>query len=100
MIMRLPRVSPDDRIQVEKIDEGLYEVGLRYGFLQGFNVPLDLAFCVENKELPVDIEEATCLVGHTSVMAGRKRDGWRSACRRASEHRVSLWASPNQSDMP
>ena len=80
MVMRVPRVSPDDRIQVEKFGEGLYEVDLRYGFMQGFNIPSDLAFCVENRELPVDMEEATYYVGHTSVIAGRKRGGmmaWR-----------------------
>jgi len=100
-VMRVPRVSPDDRIKVEKFGEGLYEVNLRYGFMQGFNIPSDLAFCVDNGELPINMEEATYYVGHTSVIAGRKKDGmmaWRDRLfafmKRNTMHETSQFQIP------
>lgn len=77
---RIPRVSAEERIRVEDFGQGIYEVKLRYGFMQGFNIPSDLAVAVDRGELPVDLDEATYYVGRTSVIAGRKESGmmtWR-----------------------
>jgi KUP system potassium uptake protein len=62
-VLREPRVPPGERIQVESYGQGLYEVKLRYGFMQGFNIPSDLALCVERGDLPIDLDNAAYFVG-------------------------------------
>lgn len=77
---RHPRVSSDKRIRVTAFGQGLYEVKLNYGFMQGFNIPSDLSYCIEHHELPIDLDNTTYFVGRISVIAGRKKDGmmaWR-----------------------
>ena len=79
-VMRVPRVPPDERIEVKSCGAGLFAVNLKYGFMQGFNIPSDLALCVERKELPIDLNDATYYVGRTSVIARGNTDGmaaWR-----------------------
>lgn len=100
-VARVPRVAPDDRVKVESYGEGLYEVNLHYGFMQGFNIPSDLALCVERKELPVDLEDTTYFVGQTSVIAGRKEKGmmaWRDKLfafmKRNTMHETSQFQIP------
>jgi KUP system potassium uptake protein len=101
-VERIPRVLQDERIQVEDFGEGLYEVNLRYGFMQGFNIPSDLAVAVERKELPIDLEHATYFVGRTSVIAGRKKGGmmtWRDKLFafmvRNTRHSTALYQIPS-----
>lgn len=79
-VLREPRVPPRERIQVESYGQGLYEVKLHYGFMQGFNIPSDLALCIKCGDLPIDLDNAAYFVGRTSVIANRKQDGmmaWR-----------------------
>lgn len=79
-VARVPRIRPDDRIQVSNHGQGIHSVRLDYGFMQGFNVPSDLALCVEHGDLSIDLDEATYYLGRTSVLAGRKKHGmmaWR-----------------------
>lgn len=70
---REPRVGNHQRTQVTEHGEGIYEVNLHYGFMQGFNIPSDLAYCVEHRGMAVDLDDATYFVGRTSVIADRKR---------------------------
>ena len=79
-VERIPRVPLDERIEVVSRGEGVYEVDLHYGFMQGFNVPSELSICIERESLPIDLDEVTYYVGRTSVIAGRKEGGmmtWR-----------------------
>jgi len=79
-VMRVPRAPTGERFQVESFGQGVYEVNLRYGFMQGFNIPSDLAQCAEKGDLPIDMDQVTYYVGRTSVIAGRKKGGmmaWR-----------------------
>jgi KUP system potassium uptake protein len=79
-VERVPRVSLDERIRFESRGEGVYEIDLRYGFMQGFNVPSDLKVCIERDALPISLDAVTYYVGKTSVIAGRKKGGmmtWR-----------------------
>lgn len=79
-VERIPRLPLDERIEVRDLGAGLYEVNLRYGFMQGFNVPSDLAVCIERRQLPITLDEVTYFVGRTSVIPGRKAGGmmtWR-----------------------
>jgi KUP system potassium uptake protein len=80
-VMRVPRVPPEERIELKSCGAGLYEVNLKYGFMQGFNIPSELAICVERGELPIDLDQATYYVGRTSVIARHKGDSmmtWRN----------------------
>ncbi len=43
---RNPRVSNDKRMQVKAFGQGVYEVKLNYGFMQGYNIPSDLSYCI------------------------------------------------------
>jgi KUP system potassium uptake protein len=80
MVERVPHVPLDERIEFVSRGEGVYEVDLHYGFMQGFNVPSELALCIEQNGLPIHLDEVTYYVGKTSVIAGRKEGGmmtWR-----------------------
>lgn len=101
-VLREPRVPPGERIEVERHGHGLFAVNLRYGFMQGFNIPSDLALCIEQGELPIDLEDATYIVGRTSVIADRKSNGmmaWRDRLfafmLRNTMHATSLYRIPS-----
>ena len=72
---RHPRVSSDERVQIEAFGQGIYEIKLSYGFMQGFNIPSDLSYCIEHHNLPIDLDDTTYFVGRISVIAGRKKNG-------------------------
>lgn len=79
-VERVPRVSPDERVETVERGQGVYEVDLHYGFMQGFNIPSDLAVSIERDGLPIELDDVTYFVGKTSVIAGRKEGGmmtWR-----------------------
>lgn len=99
---RHPRVSNDERIQVKAFGQGLYEVNLNYGFMQGFNIPSDLSYCIEHHDLPIDLDDTTYFVGRISVIADRKKDGmmaWRdklfALMVRNTLHATSLYRIPS-----
>ena len=41
----LPRVPAAERLQIERLELGLYQVVVRYGFMQTPNVPVALRLC-------------------------------------------------------
>jgi len=99
---RHPRVPNDKRVQVKAFGQGLYGVKLNYGFMQGFNIPSDLAYCIEHRNLPIDLDDATYFVGRISVIADRKKDGmmaWRDKLFafmvRNTLHATSLYQIPS-----
>jgi KUP system potassium uptake protein len=75
----IPRVPPADRSQVEKVDEGCYRIGLRYGFMEDPDVPADLAN-VRLDGLELDPMRTTYFLGRETVLAAQHRAGmatWR-----------------------
>ena len=99
---RNPRVPNDERMQVKAFGQGLYEVKLNYGFMQGFNIPSDLSYCIEHRSLPIDLDDTTYFVGRISVIADRKKDGmmaWRDKLFafmvRNTLHATSLYRIPS-----
>ncbi len=101
-VERVPRMPLDERIEVQDLGHGLYEVNLRYGFMQGYNVPSDLAVCIEREELPIKLDEVTYFVGRTSVIPGRKAGGmatWRdrlfAVMVRNTRHATELFQIPS-----
>jgi len=63
---RVPRVLETERIIVENISNGFIRVMARYGFMESPSVGRVLATC-EQLGLPVDADQATVFVGHSSV---------------------------------
>jgi KUP system potassium uptake protein len=101
-VERIPRIPLEERILVEDFGQGLYEVKLRYGFMQGYNVPSDLAVCIEHGSLPIKLDDVTYFVGRTSVIPGRKEGGmmtWRdrlfSFMVRNTRHATDLYQIPS-----
>jgi len=75
----VPKTGPDERIELTMLKNGFYRLVLRYGFMQGPNIPSDLAACAD-LGLPLDLEQIHYFVGHVDMLAGRKRHGmvlWR-----------------------
>lgn len=79
VIEPVPRTESSERMELTRLDEGFYHLVLRYGFMQGPNIPSDLAACDE-QGLVVDCSQIRYFIGHVDLLAGRKRHGmaaWR-----------------------
>ena len=79
VIEPVPKVERDERIELARLDEGFYRLFLRYGFMQGPNVPSDLADCGD-LGLRLDRDRINYFVGHVDLLADRKEHGmaaWR-----------------------
>ncbi|MGH8274679.1 MAG: potassium transporter Kup [Gammaproteobacteria bacterium] len=75
----LPRLPLTERLEVEDLQDGFFRVILHYGYMQGSNVPSDLAACKE-KGLELDLKEATYYIERQSLVHGRRKGGmigWR-----------------------
>lgn len=73
------RVATEDRIQVEHLEQGFVRMAVHYGYMQGPNVPSELANA-ERSGLEVELDEVTYYVGSQLVVPGTKQDGmpvWR-----------------------
>lgn len=73
------RIPHEDRIKVEKLDEGFARMRVHYGYMQGANVPSELAKA-DSFGLNVEIDEVTYYVGSQLIVASRKKGGmpmWR-----------------------
>jgi KUP system potassium uptake protein len=79
IIAPVPTVGAPERIELTTLDSGFYSLVLRYGFMQGPNVPSDLSRCAE-LGLELEMDQIRYIVGHTDLLAGRKLNGmtaWR-----------------------
>lgn len=73
------RVIHDERIEIEHYEQGFVRVILHYGYMQGVNVPAELA---AGKELGlnVDLDDITYYTGNQTLIPSRKEGGmatWR-----------------------
>jgi KUP system potassium uptake protein len=66
----LPRVAADERAEVVRVRRGVYQVRLRYGFMDDADVPAALAE-VDLDGRRIDPQAATYFLGHESVIAGK-----------------------------
>jgi len=79
VIEPVPIVGVAERIELTALDSGFYSLVLRYGFMQGPNVPSDLSRCAE-LGLELEMDQIRYIVDHTDLLAGRKLKGmaaWR-----------------------
>jgi KUP system potassium uptake protein len=68
--LETPRADPEERYEVTRIEPGVHQVVLNFGFMEEPNVPAELAK-VEFRGLHFDPEDATYFLGHESVKAGK-----------------------------
>ena len=93
IIEQVPKVGQESRLDLKDMGQGFYRVVLRYGFMQGPNIPSDLAACAEHG-LPIDLDKVHYIVGQVDMLAGRKQQGmarWRD--------RLFAWMARNTADV-
>jgi KUP system potassium uptake protein len=73
----VPKVDVNERVELTSLDAGFCRVVLRYGFMQGPNMPSDLANC-EALELRDRLDTVHYFIGHVDLLAGRKLHGMAS----------------------
>jgi KUP system potassium uptake protein len=66
----VPRVAPDERAEVTPIGSGVFQVQLRFGFVEEADVPGALAD-IDVPGCHLDPEELTYFIGRESVIAGK-----------------------------
>jgi len=72
VIMReVPRVAPDERVDIETLPSGFYRVRAYYGFMDEPDVHDVLDRCRE-KGLPIAVEAATFFVGRETLIASER----------------------------
>jgi KUP system potassium uptake protein len=79
VIEPLPKTGADERIELKDLGAGFHRVVLHYGFMQGPNIPSELAACAD-LGLGLDLDEIHYFIGHVDLLEGRRREGmaaWR-----------------------
>ncbi len=77
VIEPVAKVDSEERIELTSLDEGFYRLVLRYGFMQGPNLPSELVACAE-LGLNLEPDQVHYFVGHVDLLAGRKAHGMAS----------------------
>ena len=65
-----PRVDPSMRADVNRAEPGVFQVVLRYGFMEDPDVPAALA-ALEVRGLDFDPDDVTYFIGRESIVAGK-----------------------------
>ena len=64
---------------MKELGDGFYRLVLRYGFMQGPNIPSELGAC-DQLGLKLHLDKIHYIIGHVDLLAGRKLRGmalWR-----------------------
>jgi KUP system potassium uptake protein len=75
----VPKTSPNERVEWKDLGIGFHRVVLHYGFMQGPNVPSEIAAC-SARGLRIAPEEMHYFIGHVDLLESRRRygmPGWR-----------------------
>ena len=73
------KIPLEERIELKNLGDGFHRLVLRYGFMQGPNVPSDLAECAA-LGLKLDLNRVHYFIGQVDLFEGRRADGmsaWR-----------------------
>jgi KUP system potassium uptake protein len=70
--VQVPHVALNDRMTVQLLGHGLYNVRLQYGFMEDPNVPEALLEARE-KGLPLDVEDVTYFLGRETILVTRRK---------------------------
>ncbi|HKO16684.1 MAG TPA: potassium transporter Kup [Gemmatimonadaceae bacterium] len=85
----IPEVSEEDRLSVEKLEQGFYRVTARYGFMETPDVP-GILMLARAQGVRARAQETTFYLGRERIIVadrrrGRRADGARMGIRRAPE---------------
>ena len=75
----VPKIERSERIEITRHDLGFVRLVFHYGYMQGTNIPSDLALCAEHG-LRVDMDTVNYFISQINLLAGRKQEGmaaWR-----------------------
>jgi KUP system potassium uptake protein len=67
-----PHAQQDERVNVESLGEGIYNVRIQYGFMEDPNVPEALALA-RQLGLHMDQDDVTYFLGRETIIVSRKR---------------------------
>jgi KUP system potassium uptake protein len=65
-----PRVDADERHRISKVEPGVFQVLLTFGFMEEPDVPLALSQ-IDHREIHFDPNDATYFIGRESIVAGK-----------------------------
>ncbi|MEY3691341.1 MAG: hypothetical protein RJB57_997, partial [Actinomycetota bacterium] len=65
-----PRVPTEERIVIEKVAPGVFEIKMFFGFMEDPNVPAALAL-VDHRDIAFDPDDVTYFIGRESIVAGK-----------------------------
>jgi KUP system potassium uptake protein len=68
-IEHIPYLSPEERLEVVRLDKGFYRVLARYGFMETTNLPALLAEAIRVARLRVNLRKLTYLIGRETFLA-------------------------------
>ena len=74
-----PKTTPEERIELTELGAGFYRVVLHYGFMQGPNIPSELASLAE-RGLKLELDKLHYFIGHVDLLEAGRRHGmvaWR-----------------------
>jgi len=66
----VPRVDPSERTEVTKVEPGVFQILLRFGFMEEPDVVSALS-AIDERGLDFDPKQATFFLGHESIVAGK-----------------------------
>ena len=66
----MPRVDPSERTEVTKVEPGVFQILLRFGFMEEPDVVSALS-AIDERGLDFDPKQATFFLGHESIVAGK-----------------------------
>jgi KUP system potassium uptake protein len=65
-----PRVDPEERAEVTRVEPGVYQVLLTFGFMEDPDVPAALS-ALHVRGIEFDPDDVTYFIGHESIIAGK-----------------------------
>jgi KUP system potassium uptake protein len=66
----VPRVAPEQRVEVADLGENFHAVVVHYGFMQHPNIPYALEQC-RSRQLSIDMMDTSFFVGRVTIVAAR-----------------------------
>jgi KUP system potassium uptake protein len=69
---QVPHVPLDERLAIERLGNGVYDVRVRYGFMEDPNVP-DALDEVRGRGLHLDLEDVTFFLGRETIIVTKQR---------------------------
>jgi len=79
----IPEILSEERISLDKLDQGFYRVSARYGFMETPDVP-EILYRLRQAGLKAKQNDTTFYLGRERVIVSDKRRGQRAGTRRAT----------------